>query len=112
MTFDGMHGEMSRSVRAAQNSRIVALVSRQRIPSGQGVEHQRSALVIAGPSFVEKHDHGRPLLSQMEFQAAFGAFDNVGAQPLFEQADRCAVRLEMGQLIRMRPWRPAPRTSC
>src|SRR3546814_10557592 len=66
--------------------------------SGQGVEHQGSAFIVAHLSFAQQHDQ-RPALAvadgmELRVQTAFGAFDTSGNSPFLSRlaAVRCALR--------------------
>src|SRR3546814_12811610 len=66
--------------------------------SGQGVEHQGSAFIVAHLSFAQQHDQ-RPALAvadgmELRVQTAFGASDTSGNSPFLSRlaAVRCALR--------------------
>jgi len=61
---------------------IVAPVSQQSLGFGEGVDHQRSALVVAHLTFAEQHDQRTALAvtdgMELGVQPAFGAADTSG----------------------------------
>src|SRR3546814_19180629 len=66
--------------------------------SGQGVEHQGSAFIVAHLSFAQQHDQ-RPALAvadgmELRVQTAFGASDTSGNSPFLSRlaAVRCPLR--------------------
>lgn len=75
--------------RLAEPVTVVALVADQIPGFGQGVKHQRGALVVTHLAFAEQQDE-RPapaVADRMELrvQAAFGAPDTSGNSPPFKR---------------------------
>jgi hypothetical protein len=65
--------------------------------------------MVACLAFGEQQHHGTPLTvadgGELRVQPAFGSTDAAGKSPLFEQAGRGAMRLEMRGIDRQPRWR-------
>ena len=75
-------GDAALSQRMAEPVGIVAAVGEQRLGLREGIDHHRSALVIAHLPFAEQHDQRAALAVadrvKLGVQAAFGAPDTSG----------------------------------
>jgi hypothetical protein len=78
---------------------VISLVAEQVLGWRQARQHQRAALVITHLFFGQQQDQWSAFSVadsvQLGVQAAFGAADTAGDSPLFEQAGRRSVRLEV-----------------
>ena len=76
----------------------LAAITEHRLGGRQGIDHQRSAFIVAHLAFAEQKDERSPLTVadgvELGVQAAFGAPDTSGNRPFFKRlaAVRCAFK--------------------